>query len=492
MRLTLLLGLSVALAQALVIHVPSEQPTIQAGLNAARTGDTVLVASGTYFERLTWPARDGITLLSEAGPDSTIVNARDSGRVVTMNALDYTSATRLCGFTLTRGLVSTYPGNGAGLWCRGSPEICHNHITDNHLSTMGYGGGVYADGAPLFHDNLVAWDTIWNEGGGGWRYGAGVFCSGSGIFIQNVFLENCAMGGEGGFWYGGGLHLAGGRPVVFANLFLRNRMGTSTGGISYGGGLYVNNATAYVVNNTFVANVCSTAITHGAGIFVENSSTSIVKNNILFGNICDGLGRAGGAIASYPDTLGETLDVDYNDVWANLPDAYYGVRVGLHSLALDPLFVTGARGPYYLSQTAAGQPETSPCCDAGDTVMRTPVNLDSLIHAWTTRTDSVPDMGVPDMGYHYCRTVLTGSTEIPAATLARHAFLPGITRGRVRFMSGRPGVLWLIDAAGRRALKHEVNAGSNTLELAGLRPGVYLARLESPDQTSPGRLVKLP
>ena len=47
------------------LKVPSQYSTIQAGLNAASTGDTVLVAVGTYNENIIWPDVNGIKLISE-------------------------------------------------------------------------------------------------------------------------------------------------------------------------------------------------------------------------------------------------------------------------------------------------------------------------------------------------------------------------------------------------------------------------------------------
>jgi hypothetical protein len=53
-------------AHATNIRIPGDQPTIQAGLDAAVAGDTVLVGCGTYYEHdLT--VMLGITLRSETG-----------------------------------------------------------------------------------------------------------------------------------------------------------------------------------------------------------------------------------------------------------------------------------------------------------------------------------------------------------------------------------------------------------------------------------------
>jgi hypothetical protein len=500
MRLSILLLLvAVGIATATIIHVPGDSAKIQAGLSGALTGDTVLVAAGAYSERIIWPARDGIVLLSEAGAEATAIDGERLGRVLTMNAMNYSAATRVEGFTITNGLVATYPCNGAGVWCRGEPVFMRNRIVNNLTYEMGYGGGVYADGGPTFAFNLIAYDTIWRPGGGGWRYGPGICCTGSGVFYQNVFLENAALDTfGGGFWYGGGLYLAGGSPVVFSNLFLRNRVGATTGGLAYGGGLCIDSAVAYIANNTFVANMCTTAIPYGGAIYVNYDRGAVIKNNIIVENVATGISPQGGGISCRTDTL-DTLHTDYNDVWNNQPTNYLWCVPGPHELSLDPLFVTGSLGDYYLSQTLAGQPENGPCLDAGDTVMVSPINIDSMLRCWTTRTDTVHDAGAIDMGYHYLpgpHVGIGGPTQITKGG-DRLTVLPNPAHGSVmvRFRLARPGTvrMLLFDVSGRQVFRRSVECrgvGEQSLTLDPPLPaGVYLLMVETPGEKLSAQLI---
>lgn len=93
----------------------------------------------------------------------------------------------------------------------------------------------------------------------------------------------------------------------------------------------------------------------------------------------------------YPDELDSSAIISYSDI--------EGLDVGLPetgNINADPLFVSGPRGDYYLSQESAGQGSDSPCVDAGS---NTAENLG--LNDKTTRTDSVTDAGTVDMGYHY-------------------------------------------------------------------------------------------
>ncbi len=76
-RRVFLLAVSVILAVvvkrpdcwAKVINVPRDQPTIQAGINAASNADTILVAPGVYHENVSFNTIAGVvTVVSKNGP----------------------------------------------------------------------------------------------------------------------------------------------------------------------------------------------------------------------------------------------------------------------------------------------------------------------------------------------------------------------------------------------------------------------------------------
>lgn len=129
-------ALSTVSAQATIIHIPADQPTIQAGVDAAVDGDSIQVAPGTYAENITVSYK-GIQLQSEAGPDVTAIDGGLIGTVVTFEGSP-TSGAVLDGFTIQNGYTA---GDGGGLFCsnHASPTITNCTITNNSATN---GGGI--------------------------------------------------------------------------------------------------------------------------------------------------------------------------------------------------------------------------------------------------------------------------------------------------------------------------------------------------------------
>ena len=521
-RLTVMVLLTAVLASGRVIVVPDSAATIQAGLDMALTGDTVLVMPDTYEENIVWPATDGIVLRSSAGPDSTIISGGGNGRVISVGS-GASRATVITGFTITGGKASS----AAGLYLTGSPSITGNRVVLNEChGSRNYGGGIYCSTgtSPLIVGNEVTGNicsdsTTWNYGGGiyigrdctaeimfnliagnecaegYWNYGAGIYC-GSGsrpVIYLNIITDNECKRGERG--HGAGIY-ADGNGLLFNNLIYDNRNRSDLW--NYGAGIKVN-GTVTVINNTIAGNSCTGGTwSRGGGIYVDLNDTGYVRNNIIVQNSA----ASGGGIVRYNGEA-SVLHNSYNDVWNNTGGNYVNCSPGTGSISEDPLFVSGATGDFYLAQVAAGQPATSPCVDAGDTLLATsPLYMDSLLHVWTTRTDSAYDSAAIDMGYHCPIAVPLGVAEertrrpLWNVTPVPNPFTEQVGFQPVRAAAG-PVRLTVRDAAGRVVCA----TGADRVEAVrwdgrsrhGIRvpAGVYFYRLTGDDWSVSGRVLRL-
>ena len=132
------------------IRVPTDYPTIQSAINAADNGDSILVASGVYYEQLT--VKKSISLIGE-NRQTTIIDGNHSSRYVIQVSA---SNTTISGFTVRNG-------DGCGIELTSNRNV---NVTDNILMQNHYGISLYYS-----CDNTIINNTInnnsWTSGGNG-------------------------------------------------------------------------------------------------------------------------------------------------------------------------------------------------------------------------------------------------------------------------------------------------------------------------------------
>jgi len=131
-----------------------------------------------------------------------------------------------------------------------------------------------------------------------------------------------------------------------------------------------------ITNCTFSGNSADT----GGGMDNYNSSSPTITNCIMWGDTAP----AGPEIYNNASTP----TVTYSDIEGGC--AATGSTCGAGNIALNPNFVVGPDGVYYLNQS------TSPCVNAGSD-FAVNIGLDTM----TTDPLGSPDVGIVDMGYHY-------------------------------------------------------------------------------------------
>ena len=274
----LLVCLTTALAQASVIHVPGDQPTIQAGINAANTGDTVMVDPGTYFENINFNGK-AIAVVSSSGPATTIIDGGNLAPVVTF-ASGETGRSVLSRFTLQNGTSTFNSGyNGGGVYIASSSPTISKNIIQNNTACNGGGGIAVEFGSPRIQSNMIINNS--QAGCSGGIGGGGISVGGAGTtqISGNVISNNKWTSGNGG-----GISLfASGAVSIKGNII----NGNSASGVSpaaQGGGIsMVNDSPALIVQNLIYGNTAD----QGAGIFFlvpSGSKGPTLVNNTIANN----------------------------------------------------------------------------------------------------------------------------------------------------------------------------------------------------------------
>lgn len=297
MGCAVVLGLAAAAMANDVHHVPGDHATIQAAIDAAADGDTVLVAAGTYEETIDYLGKT-ITIESADGPEQTVIDGSAIGGTVVTVASGEGPATTLRGFTITGGTgtpivneedeVETWGGgvriSTAALTIddciviqneadRGAAIAVHDNATLTATNVRieqntGTHSGFATHAVLVRTDSHVEIDDCIFEGNDGG--GLQIVVNSSGTVTHTLFEDNIAALG------GGAAVAANSDEFLFEHCTFRN----NTGG--QGGGLNVNTdavvTARHCVFESNQAAVVDGVGNFGAGAYVLSSGTAVFEN----------------------------------------------------------------------------------------------------------------------------------------------------------------------------------------------------------------------
>ncbi len=171
--------------------------SIQAALDFAGMGDTILVAPGTYMENIEIENQNHVIasyylLDSDSSQiENTIIDGGGQGRVVSMNLAG--PNTKLVGFTIMNGYTTS---SGAGLYCLDSyPTISNCIFKENNAGISNptvHGGSISAEHSEIILDHIMIYSNYAAGRGGG------IYAAHSQINASNLLIVNNAANERGG------------------------------------------------------------------------------------------------------------------------------------------------------------------------------------------------------------------------------------------------------------------------------------------------------
>lgn len=327
-----------ALADGDVIKVPDDYATIQAAIDSANDGDTILVAEGRYQENLS--VTEGITLtggwdptFTTQTPGNSTIDGQGLGRVISITCATSDTLVTVDGFTIENGdatalgpppaavpagehssLPGSMPPDSQGLGDGSSIAEATTRVR-THLGDLA-ARGLYPGGADAYQAMVARLDRLTAQaeqaqartrptetrpeqspdcGGGIYSWNASLHLVNSTVQFNLASSENDAHGG--GIFVG---QAARSGVKIADNVVQYNTASNYADG--HGGGLYLFQTPGAVVeHNHFLDNAASNGGPYGAGggLSVDDSAGVLVQFNHVERNTahaswdCPGMGGGG-------------------------------------------------------------------------------------------------------------------------------------------------------------------------------------------------------
>lgn len=271
---------------------PCSFSSIQAAINAAANGATLLAASGTYMESfdvvgskvLTIVGGYDVTCTNPLQDQTTEIHASAAGSVVDVNT----------GSNLTMRNLELSGGTsfGAGVDLLGSSKVTLDNV-DVHDNNGALGGGLYigSGSAVTFTNDADIYGNTASAGGGAIVYGSlfgylsvsdiygnSSTTDGGGIYINGgtVFLDNADVVANTATEDGGGIYIVNGTLKLLNSVYI-GETAPCCQSAANGGGIYASASQIFLSGSTNVMN--NTAASNGGGLYLVNGSQLTVTGS---------------------------------------------------------------------------------------------------------------------------------------------------------------------------------------------------------------------
>ena len=268
---------------------------IQPAIDAAASGDEILVAPGTYFlsgSAVSIPAGKALTLRSTHSR-AAVIDAQGLSRGILIEG----AGSGIAGFTIRNGSDVGHGGGGVNLLTNCVVQDCL--IVGNRATS---GGGVYLASGAIVQDCALVGNQA-NYGGGaivspgglvqGCTVASNTASHGGGIELYEAgTAAECLVEGNVADTMGGGVVFYAGQSGLARDCVIRNNMVTNLGMGVGGGGVHIQYSGA-VSNCWILGNSVASTNGWGGGVMMDSggqAGTGRLVNAVISGNWAGGLG----------------------------------------------------------------------------------------------------------------------------------------------------------------------------------------------------------